>query len=48
MDYVLCPDDGEEWSEEKRKRFDEINDRCSFSPTRNEWPNVKINRENYD
>ncbi|ADC45908.1 hypothetical protein mru_0056 [Methanobrevibacter ruminantium M1] len=45
LEEVFGPTDDIEWTEEKRKRFEEINNKCPFSPTRNEWPNIKIHRE---
>ena len=42
LDYILGPTNGVFESEEDRKRFEELNDKCPISPTRNEWPNVKI------
>ena len=48
LDDILGPTDDVEWTEEKRKRFDELNNKCPFSPTRNEWSNIKIHREELD
>ena len=48
LEEVFGPTDDVEWTEEKRKRFDESNNKCPFSPTRNEWPNIKIHREELD
>lgn len=45
LEDLLGPTDDIEWTEEKLKRFEEINNKCPFSPTRNEWPNIKIHRE---
>ena len=45
LDDLFGPDDGVEWSEEKRKHFEEVNNRCPISPTRNEWPNIKKYRQ---
>ena len=45
LDDLFGPDDGVEWSEEKHKHFEEVNNRCPISPTRNEWPNIKMHRQ---